>query len=348
MAMGMPSPLHPEAVLVIGPNWVGDAVMSTPVLANLRQGVPKARIDLLVPRYVAPLFEEYPHVDRLLLRDPDQPWWQYLTRIWEWRRQCYDAVLLLPNSFRAALHAWLMGSPIRVGYATDGRGFMLTHAVPPADGQTLHQIEAYLRLLTPLHIPIVERTPALVPSTTAEVKADQLWTAHGLQRDERVIGLCPGAAFGPAKRWWPERFAGLADRLIAQLGLRVILFGAADEVPLVEHIRSLMAQQAISLAGQDTLSSFMALAARCAVLVTNDSGSMHIASAVGTPVVAVFGPTDARRTAPATPRATVLRRDLTCSPCFRPNCPYADHPCMRLIAVDEAYTAVLGMLQVGR
>jgi heptosyltransferase II len=348
VATALPSPLNLEAVLVIGPNWIGDAVMSTPVLANLRRGLPKARIDLLVPRYVAPLFEEHPHVDRLLLRDPDQSWWQSLALVWAWRRQRYDAALLLPNSLRAALNARLVGAPIRVGYATEGRGFMLTHTVPPADEQGLHQVEAYLRLLTPLHIPIVERTPALVPPTRAEVQADQLWDAHGLQRQERVIGMCPGAAFGPAKRWWPERFAGLADRLIAQLGMRVILFGAADEVPLVEHIRALMTQPAISLAGQDTLSSFMALAARCAVLVTNDSGSMHMASAVGTPVVAVFGPTDARRTAPATARATVLRRDLTCSPCFRPHCPYADHPCMRLIDIDEVYTAVLAMLEVGR
>jgi heptosyltransferase II len=348
VATVLPSPLHLETVLVIGPNWVGDAVMSTPVLANLRQGLPKARLDLLVPRYVAPLFEEHPHVDRLLRRDPEQPWWQHLALLWEWRRQRYDAALLLPNSLRAALHAWLVGPPIRVGYATEGRGFLLTHAVSRAGGEALHQIDAYLRLLTPLHVPIVARTPTLVPSTTAEMQADQLWAAHGLQRHEPVIGMCPGAAFGPAKRWWPERFAGLADRLIAQLGVRIILFGAADEVPLVEHIRSLMAQPAISFAGKDTLSSFIALAARCMALVTNDSGSMHMASAVGTPVVAVFGPTDARRTAPATPRATVLRRDLACSPCFRPHCPYADHPCMRLVDVDEAYKAVLGMLEVGR
>jgi heptosyltransferase-2 len=346
MALQPPPPL--EAVLVIGPNWVGDAVMSMPVLANLRQGLPKARIDLLVPHSVAPLFEDYPHVDRLLVRATHLPWWQYLAFVWKQRRHHYDAALLLPNSFRAALGAWLIGAPIRVGYATDGRGLLLTHVVPAADGQTLHQVEAYLRLLTPLHIPIVERTPALVPSTTAEIQADQLWTAHGLQQGERVIGICPGAAFGPAKQWWPERFAGLADSLITQLGARVILFGAPDEVPLVERIRSLMVQQAISLAGRDTLSSFMALAARCAVLVTNDSGSMHIASAVGTSVVAVFGPTDARRTAPVTSRATILRRDLPCAPCFRPICPYADHPCMRLIDVDEAYTAVLGMLEAGR
>jgi heptosyltransferase-2 len=348
MVTALPSPLNLEAVLVIGPNWVGDAVMSTPVLANLRQALPKARIDLLVPRYVAPLFEEYPHVDQLLLRHPGQSCWQYLGLLRKWRRRRYDAALLLPNSLRAALHAWFIGSPVRVGYATEGRGSLLTHAVAPADGQTLHQIEAYLRLLVPLHIPVIEHAPRLVPSTTAEVEADRLWTAHGLQRHEPVIGMCPGAAFGPAKRWWPERFAALADRLSAALGVRVILFGTADEVPLVEHIRALMTRQAVSFAGQDTLSSFTALAARCRVLVTNDSGAMHIASAVGTPVVAVFGPTDARRTAPTTPRAIVLRRDLTCSPCFRPHCPYADHPCMRLVDVDAAYKAVLGMLEVSR
>jgi heptosyltransferase-2 len=333
---------HLDAVLVIGPNWIGDAVMSTPALANLRRELPKATIDLLVPRTIAPLFEEHPDVDRVLSRDDRQPWPKRLTWLLGLRRQRYGAVVLLPNSLRAALYARLTGSPIRVGYATDGRGWLLTHPViPGSERDSLHQVEAYLRIVGALGIPIVERSPRLTPTVKAERAAERLWDANGLRREERVLGVCPGAAFGPAKRWWPERFAALADRLIAEGGWRVVFFGSAHESALVEQIQALMLHDAVSLAGQDTLDAFVALATRCAVMITNDSGSMHIASAVGTPVVSMFGPTDPRRTAPMSATATVLRRNLPCSPCFRTTCPYANHPCMRLIEVDEVFRAVL-------
>jgi heptosyltransferase-2 len=353
--MSASSPLL-QTVLVIGPNWVGDAVMATPVLANLRRGLPKAKIDLLVPAYVAPLFEDHPHVDRVLIDRARTTWRSALTQAQSQRQTRYDVALLLPNSFRAALWAWLIGAQKRVGYATDGRRWLLTQPLPAASVQPHrhrnrganmertregpHQVDAYLRLVEALQIPIVERLPVLVPSSQAEREAEQLWTGHGLERQERVIGLCPGAAFGPAKRWWPERFATLADRLVAEAGLTVVLFGGRDEIGLIEQVRGCMRQRAVSLAGQDTLASFAALAARCAVLVANDSGALHIASAVGTPVVALFGPTDPRRTAPSAPHAFVVQREVPCSPCFRTHCPYADHPCMRLITVDDVLLAV--------
>jgi heptosyltransferase-2 len=332
------------AVLVIGPNWVGDAVMSTPALANLRRGLPKATIDLLVPRRVAPLFDDHPHVDRVVIRDERPGWRTRLAQVAALRHRGYQTVLLLPNSFRAALDAWLLGSPTRLGYATDGRRWLLTHAVPAPGGQPPHQVDAYLRLVAALGVPVVERVPTLAPPMRAEVEAERLWSAQGWGCRDRVVGICPGAAAGSAKRWWPERFAALADRLIAAGGFRVVFFGSPDEARLVELIRARMAREAVSLAGQDTLGSFMALAARCAVVVTNDSGSMHVANAVGTRVVAIFGPTDPRRTAPITAPAAVLYRHPACSPCFRTVCPYSDHPCMRSIEVDDVYRAVLGIL----
>jgi heptosyltransferase II len=339
---------HLDAVLVIGPNWIGDAVMSTPALANLRRGLPKATIDLLAPRQVATLFEDHPHLDRVVIRLDRQPWRGRLSQLLALRRCRYDLVLLLPNSFHAALYGCIVGAPMRVGYATDGRRWLLSHPVAAADPQPCHQVDAYLQLVEALGLPIVDRLPTLAPTRQAEMQAAQLWNNQGWGREDLVIGICPGAASGPAKRWWPERFAALADRLIASGGFRVVFFGSPNEVPLVQHIRSQMTQQAVSLAGQDRLDSFMALAARCAVMITNDSGPMHIANAVGTRVVALFGPTDPSRTAPTAAPATVLQRDLTCSPCFRTTCPYADHPCMRLIGVDDVYQAVLDILGLGR
>jgi heptosyltransferase-2 len=330
--------------LVIGPNWIGDAVMSMPALANLRRGLPKARIDLLVPRRVAPLFDDHPQIDRVLIRDKRQPWRKHLAQLTALRRSGYQMVVLLPNSFHAALDAWLLRSPIRLGYATDGRRWLLTHAVPAAEGPPPHQIEAYLQLVAALGLPIVERIPTLAPTTRSEKHAEHLWAAQGWGPADQVIGICPGAAFGPAKRWWPERFAALADRLLASGRFGVVFFGSPDEAPLVELIRAQMRRAAVSFAGQDTLGSFVALAARCAVVIANDSGSMHIANAVGTRVVALFGPTDPRRTAPRASPAAVLYRDLTCSPCFRTTCPYTDHPCMRFIEVDDVYRAVVGIL----
>jgi heptosyltransferase-2 len=351
---------HLQTVLVVGPNWVGDAVMSTPVLTNLRLGWPKAKIDLLVPAYVAPLFEDYPPVDRVLIDRSRASWRSFLTQALAQRQARYDMVLLLPNSFRAALWAWLIRGRHRVGYATDGRGWLLTHPLPaahiqahrrrhlrspkPLTQEAPHQIDAYLRLVTALQIPVVERLPVLVPSRRAEMEAERLWTDHHLAGDERVVGICPGGAFGPAKRWGPERFIALADRLIAEAGVRVVLFGSRDEVPLIERICAGIARHVVSLAGQDTLASFVALAARCAVLVTHDSGALHIANAVGTPVVALFGPTDPRRTAPIGSGVCIVHRQLACSPCFRTDCPYPDHPCMRLIAVEDVYAAVRHVL----
>jgi heptosyltransferase-2 len=340
---------HFDAVLVIGPNWIGDAVMSTPALANLRRELPKAKIDLLIPRHVAPLFEEHPAIDRVMIRDDREPWPSRLASLWALRRHRYGAAILLPNSLRAALYGWLAGSPVRVGYATDGRGWLLTHPVAPdSDREPTHQVGAYLRLVGALGLPVVEQRPVLAVTVRAEAEAERLWDAHGLRHDEPVIGICPGAAFGPSKRWWPARFAALADRLIAEGGWRVVFFGSPHETALVEQIRALMVHEATSLAGRDTLDSFVALAARCAVMITNDSGSMHIATAVGTPVVSLFGPTDPRRTAPKGAAATVLHHDLPCSPCFRMTCPYADHPCMRLIEVDDVYRAVLDIHGITR
>jgi heptosyltransferase-2 len=293
---------------------------------------------------VAPLFEDHPHIDQVLVRDGQRSWRMRLVQILSLRRSTYNMVLLLPNSFRAALYAWLVGSPIRLGYATDGRRWLLTHAVPAAAAIPPHQIDAYLQLVAALGVPIVERSPMLAPTPQAEMEAEHLWGAQGWGPDDRIIGICPGAAFGPAKRWWPERFAALADRLIASEGFRVVFFGSPNEVSLVEHIRAHMTQEAASLTGQDTLGSFMALAARCTLVISNDSGSMHIANAVGTRVVALFGPTDPRRTAPTAAPAAVLHYDLDCSPCFRPTCPYSDHPCMRFIEVDDVYRAVLDIL----
>jgi heptosyltransferase-2 len=338
----------PDAILVIGPNWIGDAVMSTPALVNLRRGFPKATIDLLVPRHVAPLFEGYAHLDRVLIHADRQPWRLRLAQTLALRRCRYDLALLLPNSFRAALQAWWLGAPRRVGYATDGRRWLLSQAVSGLQKRPVHQTAAYLHLVAALGLPIVERLPRLAPSPAAEVQAERLWSAQGLKGHEVVIGICPGAAFGPAKRWGAERFADLADRLTTSGGFRVVFFGSPDEVPLVDCIRTQMTSKAVSLAGQDTLGSFMALAARCAVMITNDSGSMHIANAVGTPIIALFGPTDPCRTAPLGAPATVLRRDLACSPCFRPTCPYPDHPCMRLIDVADVYRAVMDTLALGR
>jgi heptosyltransferase-2 len=330
--------------LVIGPNWIGDAVMSLPTLANLRRGLAKARIDLLVPRRVAPLFDDHPHIDRLLIRDQQPSWRARLAQFMSLRACAYELVLLLPNSFRSALEAWLLRSPLRLGYATDGRRWLLTHPVPVARGGPVHQVDAYLQLVAALGLPLVERIPALAPTLQAEQQAEQLWAAQEWGGADRIIGICPGAAFGPAKRWWPERFAVLADRFLAGGRYGVVFFGSVDEVPLVQSIRARMRHTAVSLAGRDTLGSFMALAARCAVVIANDSGSMHIANAVGTPVVSLFGPTDPRRTAPRGTPAAILRHDLPCSPCFRTTCPYTDHPCMRFIEVDDVYRQVLDLL----
>ena len=341
-----------QQLLVRGPNWLGDAVMCEPALRSLRRLFPQASITLLVKPSVARLFDLHPAVDRILLYDDKgrHAGWAGKWRLaGDLRQQSFDMAVLFQNAFEAALLTMLAGIRRRYGYATDGRSFLLSEPVATHDRRNpVHQIEYYWDMLKPLGLMGCPDQPTLYVSADEERSmADRLAQA-GIAAADVVIGINPGSTYGGAKRWLPDRFAEATERICGALnhsGQRpaVAVIGAKGEEPLGHDIASRLTAHSAVLSGSTTIRELMAVIKRCAVLVTNDTGPMHIASALGVPVVAIFGPTDWRTTSPAGEGHALLRHPVDCAPCMLRECPI-DHRCMTGVTVEQVYRGGLSIL----
>ncbi len=320
-------------ILVRATNWVGDAVMSLPALRALRESFPRAEISILAKPWVADIYRREPFCDHLI------PFVSVFRAARELRRMRFECAILLQNAFEAAAIAFLAGIPERIGYARDGRSLLLTRAIPvPRTGEIPpHERFYYLELLW--RAGILDRRPEndlirLDGAPLAREAGAERFRALGL--GDVVVGVSPGAAFGSAKRWLPERFAEAANRVAQELGATVAIFGSKEERELCARVTAEIKAPARNFAGETSLSEFIDLAAACRVYLTNDSGAMHIASALGVPTVAVFGATNDVTTGPTGPLARVVREPVECSPCQRRECPI-DHRCMT--RVDSARVA---------
>src|SRR5574337_2222792 len=272
-----------RSILVASPNWLGDAVLALPALANLRRSFPDARISLLVRSWLSQLFRFLPFIDELVeLPSRGELMWAATTL----RQRDFELALLLPNSFRIALISRLAGIPHRVGYVADGRGSLLTVGVRSSSGPSLHQADSYLGLLRALKWDAWLRPTGCLLPPGSDAEAEKLLTESGLPPHAPVIGMTPGASYGPAKRWPAERFAEAADLLADRLGTVALLFGSQREASLTRVIRERMGGVAIDFGGRTTLTELASLLSRCALLLTNDTGAMHLASALGIPCVA--------------------------------------------------------------
>jgi heptosyltransferase-2 len=329
-----------RSVLVVCPNWLGDAVLALPTLVNLRRSLPDARISLLTRPGVSDLFRAAPFIDQLL-EIPGRR--QLAWAVNGLRRQRFELVVLLTNSFRAGLISALAGIPNRVGYATDGRWPLLTVGVSPPRRGSLHQADYYLGLLRALRWDAWEDPKGLTLPADSDEEARRLLAASGVGPEVPLIGLNPGAAYGSAKRWPLERFARAADLLAERRGTAALLFGAPAEVSLTDSIRKIMRGMAIDLGGRTSLGTFASLLGRCRLLLTNDTGAMHLGAALGVSCVAVFGPTDPRLTGPFGRGHQVLRIPPACSPCRYRDCPI-DHRCLRAIDVEAVVAAAESVL----
>lgn len=331
-------------ILVRATNWVGDAVMSLPALRAIRSRFPDAEITVLARPWVADLYARESWCSRILPYTAGRGLHDMAGKFRaaaELRRERFDCAILLQNAFEAAALVWLARIPVRIGYDRDGRGPLLTRAVKvPKPGETpVHQRYYYLELLR--RAGLIERVP--------EVDAIRLEGADGAGEAGRpllegaVVGVSPGAAYGSAKRWLPERFAESAVKLAREFGGGVAVFGTRDERPLCEQVTALIAAQGVAarnFAGDTSLRQFIEMAAACRVFLTNDSGSMHIASALGVPTVAIFGATDHVATGPTGPLARIVREPVECSPCLLRECPI-DHCCMTRVPADRVVTEAL-------
>lgn len=334
-----------QRILVRATNWIGDAVMTTPALAALRAHYPEAEIVLLANPLVAQLFTFHSCVDRVVIYDKKGihagigGFWRIVTEL---RAQHFDAAVLLQNAIEAALLAVFAGIPCRAGYTTDARRLLLNYpvSVTSADKQ-LHHTDYYLHLLGQLGINGGDEKLRLDCSVE-----EQQWAKAMLASDERhdrVIAINPGAAYGSAKRWFPERFALVADMLAKRYNAQILLTGGPAETDIGADIVGAMDSTVINMIGQTSVRQMMSLLAQCELLITNDSGPMHVAAAFDVPIVAVFGPTDHTTTCPASDNVKIVRKDTDCAPCLLRQCP-SDHRCMQAISADDVIAAATQLL----
>ena len=336
-------------ILVRATNWVGDAVMCLPALQAIRGAYPEAHIAILARPAVAEIYARESFADEVIPYESPRGF-KDLNGKWRLARRLavrkFDLAILLQNAFEAAMIMKLAGIPRRIGYSRDGRGWLLTDAIRvPAKGEIPgHERFYYLELLR--RAGIIAEMPAsdsirLAGATAAALAGAKRFLKMGIAG--AVIGVSPGAAYGTAKRWLPERFAEAA----ASLDGTAALFGSADERGLCAKIAAMLRERGKAVhnfAGHTTLAEFIELAAACRVYLTNDSGGMHIASALGVPTVAVFGATDPIATGPTGPLARVVREPVECSPCLLRECPI-DHRCMTRVPAERVAQAAQELLK---
>lgn len=342
-----------KRILVRGPNWLGDAVMCEPALRGLRSLFPDAQISLLVKPGVADLFAGHPALTRVLTYDAKgrhaglSGKWALAGQL---RRQGFDLAVLFQNAFEAAFLTFLAGVPRRYGYATDGRSLLLSNPIAAPDRHTaVHQVHYYWDLLKPLGLTGDPSAPGLALFPEEEQAMALRFTQGGLGSSDLVVGINPGSTYGGAKRWLPERFAEVTERLcrtIRESGGRqvsVVIFGAKGEERLGQEIAARLSSRSLVLSGATTIRELMAAVKRCSILLTNDTGPMHIASSFQVPVVAIFGPTDWRTTSPFGSAHVIVRQPVDCAPCLLRECPI-DHRCMTGVTVEQVYEASLSCL----
>jgi heptosyltransferase-2 len=330
-----------QRILIRAVNWVGDAVMTLPALEAVRENFPNSEITVLAKPWVASLYEAHPAVDAVLPFQKGEGAFsgpgEMLRIMRRIRRGRYDLAILFQNAFLAALLAKLGGVPCRLGYRTDGRDLLLTHGIPREKGVLrLHQVEYYLSLLRAAGWKAPSRDPRLVVSPEKRTRALDFLLKEGIKETDFLVGLSPGAMFGSAKRWPPERFARIGDHVVSRWGGRVLILGSGKERPICRRVAESMHQPARDVSGRTGLDAAVALIQRCRLFVTNDSGLMHIAAALGVPTLAIFGPTDPTATGPRGPRTAIARRPAPCAPCLRQECP-TDHRCMTRVQVADVW-----------
>lgn len=330
--------LNPHNIVVRMPNWLGDLVMATPVLAELKAKWPQAKITAMCQSNVAGLLKNDPNVDEIFSFKRPSGWLrrdEHRDIIRTLRHGNFDLGILLTHSFSSAWWFWRAGIPKRVGYLGHYRKILLTDAVPyPKNIESQHLVLTYKMLLKSIGIsPAEESSPTLYVSPEEHKNAQDLLKQYGVEFGDVLVGINPGAAYGSAKCWLPERFKEVAEKLLCYPNVKIIFFGDAAGASLVNEICAGMPDRVINLAAKTNLRQLIALIQMCHVFLTNDSGPMHIAAALGTPLLALFGSTSDVKTGPYN-NGTVIHKHVECSPCYQRTCPI-DFRCMRSISAAE-------------
>ena len=324
-----PTDLKPFRILIRSPNWLGDSIISMPAVRAIKAGRPDAHITIAALSKVAPVWEMIPEIDQIVPLTTSS----LLDAIRRIREQPpFDVAILFPNSFRSALEVWLAGIPRRVGYRGHYRRRLLNQVISErfSPRPVQHQVEHYLHLARELGGPV--HPPARSPSPRIERNGSPV-----------KIGLCPGAEYGPAKRWLPERFAEAAAAVSAAQPVQWILFGTSADKERSILIERAIGVECINRIGKTTLPQLIAELRECRLLLTNDTGTMHLATLLDVPVIALFGSTEPRLTGPLGSGHHVIRHQVECSPCFLRECPI-DFRCMKAITTEEVSEAILDVV----
>ncbi len=322
--------LKPFRILIRSSNWLGDAVMSVPAVRAIKNGRPDVHVTIAAPVKVAAMWKLIPEVDAIIPL-PEGSLFSVVSLL---KQQVpFDVAIVFPNSLRVAFEMWLSGIPRRVGYRGHWRSWLINQIV--REGRKPRPPEHHsLRFL---------RIARECGAETSNIEGRDPNQTSNIEHRTLKIALCPGAEYGPAKRWLPERFAEAASQITAQLSAQWILFGTKNDAAVGEQIAAAIGDHCVNRIGQTTLDQLIEELRKCSLLLTNDTGTMHLAALLGVPVVAVFGSTEPRLTGPLGNGHTVLRHHVECSPCFLRECPI-DFRCMKAISTDEVAGAVLSML----
>ena len=336
-----------KQILIRSTNWVGDAIITTPAIRAIRKNFSAAEITILAKPWVGPVFHNNPDIDHLMIYDAasrHRKWLGKLRLSKELRKKRFDLAILLQNAFEAAFLTFLAGIPNRIGYNTDGRKILLTHgaALEPAL-ESAHQIDYYLKLLASAGLKLHGRQLTLILTDEERYQAKRILKQYGISSYDPLIGINPGAKFGTAKRWLPERYAALCNKLQKACRAQIVIFGGPGEETLGNQISAGIEKPCVNLCGRTRLREAMALIERCQLFITNDSGLMHVAAALDIPQIAIFGPTDHIATGPSNPNSHIVKWPTACSPCLKPECP-TDHRCMREITVDTVFAVAEKLL----
>lgn len=335
---------QPKKILLRSVNWLGDALITIPAMRALRELHSRSRITLLIKEPLDTLFSAFDAVDDVIgfsVRKGAAGLLDRFRLIQRLRKEKFDLCFILPNSFDSALVPFLAGVSKRVGFNRDGRSRLLTKRVPSVPkGTGEHQAREYLKL-----IPAEPRELnfSLLPESAALAWSGERIASLRQPPGTPLIGLNPGAAYGPAKMWFPDRFSELGTRLFNGIGAGIVLVGGPSETALCRDLARGISGNVLDLSGRTDLPRLAATLSLCDLVVTNDSGPMHLASAVGTPVVALFGSTNPETTSPLG-NHTILRKAVDCSPCLERTCPREDMRCMEGIGVDDVLAAVIRLL----
>jgi lipopolysaccharide heptosyltransferase II len=325
--------------VIIGLNWVGDNVLALPTYRALHHRFRnEGGIAVAAPEHIAPLLASMGLFRKVLA-------WNGTTRnrVRVLKSGRFRRAVILPNSFRAAMIAYAAGISERWGYGSDARGMLLTHSVR-RDRERGHQLDDYAGLLAAINAPrVVDEIPSIKLPVHVREKARKRMRAAGVRLDRPVFGLHAGGLYGRAKHWGDDRYSQLAERL-REDGYGVVMLTSPGERAQADAIADSLGDDVSVIGGDGDVLQLAAAISHCSVIVTNDSGPLHLAAALAVPSVSIFGPTDPART--VIPGATrVVRRDVSCGPCYERECPLRDHRCMKEISVDEVYAAAVSLLQ---